>query len=123
MTESYWNVNIPPDHHTVDCPSYLLYAFSNPKDRAIFQTPDAEYRPHSWSDIYEIVAANRLDLFRRRPSQLRRYRQYLEHVAQQHGELTQFLLRERLKWSQGNRSSGKALFECEGASAPSLEPV
>jgi hypothetical protein len=94
----YWNMNLPPSMHTKECPSYLQYAMSNDKDRTILSTPDSEYQRQSWQDVQQIILDNRLDLFLRVPSDLRRYRQYCEQLTKDYGSVMAFVMQERLKW-------------------------
>jgi len=41
---------------------------------------------------------DRVDKFHRKPSELRRYRQFTHHLIKQHGSIMAFMLSERLKW-------------------------
>ncbi|KAK5165875.1 uncharacterized protein LTR77_008798 [Saxophila tyrrhenica] len=106
----FWNINVPPSQHTTDCPSYLRYAFKNDKDRQILSTPDSEYRRQSWQEVQQIIHDNRLDLFLRVPSDLRRYREYCEKLVEQYGTVMSFVMKERLRWGDVV-AKGKA-FEC-----------
>lgn len=93
----YWNYNIPQDKHTVECPDFLL----NPsdKDRSILATPDSDYHISTWSEVRQIALSNRLELFRRVPSELRRYKEFIHGLIRSHGSVGSFILDERLGWS------------------------
>lgn len=95
----FWNTNLPPRLHTLSCPAYLTYAFDNAKDRRILATPDTAYRRQTWPEIREFIRQHRLDLFQRVPSDLRRYRQYSAQLVSQYGSVMDFVMSERLKWT------------------------
>nr|POE62796.1 n-acetylglucosamine-induced protein 1 [Quercus suber] len=97
-TLEFWNVNVPASQHTAECPSYLRYALSNAKDRAILSTPDSAYQRQSWADVRAFVQDRRLDLFQRVPSDLRRYRQYCARLEAEHGSIMAFVMHVRLQW-------------------------
>lgn len=44
------------------------------------------------------VATNRIDLFQRSPSELRRYRRYIYQLEIAHGSIMKFIINHRLKW-------------------------
>jgi hypothetical protein len=47
---------------------------------------------------------DRVDLFHRKPSELRRYRQFTYHLVKEYGSIMSFMLSERLKWSSTSPS-------------------
>ncbi len=94
----FWNVNVPSDQQTDECPDFLRYAFENEPDRITLATPDAEYSRLSWPDVKELINDNRLDLFRRVPSELRRYRMYCAKLEREYGSVMEFVLQKRLNW-------------------------
>ena len=94
----FWNINIPPSQHTKECPSYLQYAITNDKDRGILETPDSDYVLQTWPEVRKIISDNRIDLFERLPSDLRKYRQYNEKLTEEYGSVMEFVMKERLKW-------------------------
>ncbi|KAK5130550.1 hypothetical protein LTR08_001930 [Meristemomyces frigidus] len=112
-TTPFWNTNLPPPLHTPTCPPYLLYALQNPKDRAILATPDALCPRHTWPQVQRLIATNRLDSFRRVPSELRRYRQLTAEIVAEHGSVRAFIVKERLGWEGTEGGSGGGMFECE----------
>ncbi|CAI0653895.1 unnamed protein product [Colletotrichum noveboracense] len=101
----YWQVNVPPEHRTEECPEGLRNLSA--KDVGILSTPDAEYVPQSWETVRRFVATNRLDLFQRVPSELRRYRLFIHQLTQEHGSVMNFVLRRRLGWEEPLVSQGK----------------
>lgn len=94
----FWNVNLPVDLHTAECPDFLQYAFDNAKDRAILSTPDWQYRRQTWPEVQACIKGNRLDLFQRVPSDLRRYREYSAKLVKEYGTVMAFVMQERLRW-------------------------
>ncbi|TKA62826.1 hypothetical protein B0A49_12382 [Cryomyces minteri] len=94
----YWLVNLPPLDWPAQCPAFLAEA--GDKNRQILSTPDSQYRRQSWSTVQEIVAKDRIDLFQRVPSDLRRYLEYTAQLKQQYGSVMDFVVKERLKWDR-----------------------
>ncbi|KYK57686.1 hypothetical protein DCS_04699 [Drechmeria coniospora] len=101
----YWQYNVSEGDKTTDCPPFLLNL--SDKDRRIIGTPDSAYAPSSWSEVCALVSSNRLDLFQRAPSQLRRYKAYTYRLGREHGSVQDFILRERLGWTQPVRPRGR----------------
>ena len=95
----FWNVNLPPSQHTKECPPYLQYALDNEKDRGILSTPDELYKRQTWEEVQSFIKNNRLDLFQRVPSDLRLYRQYCAKLVEEYGSVMNFVINERLGWS------------------------
>jgi hypothetical protein len=96
VTLPYWQVNVPVDQRPAECPDFLQDA--NAKDQRILATPDAEFRRLSWPEVQEFIRTNRIDLFQRVPSDLRRYKVYTSKLKQQYGSVMNFVMAERLKW-------------------------
>nr|POE99475.1 n-acetylglucosamine-induced protein 1 [Quercus suber] len=109
---AFWNVNVPESQHTKECPSYLRYALSNAPDRENLSTPESAYERQTWADVRAIVRDHRLDLFRRLPSDLRRYRQYCARLAAEHGSIMAYVVDVRLGWTGDLEPRGK-FFEHE----------
>ncbi|KAI4758034.1 hypothetical protein E4T52_09815 [Aureobasidium sp. EXF-3400] len=107
----YWQVNVPADQRSAECPDFLKDA--NEKDQKILATPDSEFRRLSWPEVQELIRTNRIDLFQRVPSDLRRYKAYVARLKQQYGSVMNFVMAERLKWqdliSQGEPFSNPML--------------
>ncbi|KAI9813215.1 MAG: hypothetical protein M1826_002531 [Phylliscum demangeonii] len=94
----YWLVNVPRAQWPPTCPDFL--ATANAKDREILSTPDARYHRQSWEEVKELVRSNRLEVFQRMPSDLRRYMAYTWRLQQEYGSVMNFVLRERLRWPE-----------------------
>lgn len=102
---AFWNVHIPQSDWTDECPEYLQYAFKDHKDRGVLSTPDTEYQRQSWDAVRELIRGNRLDMFKRVPSQLRLYREYCQQLIRKHGSIMNFVLKERLHWEDLDSSA------------------
>ena len=107
----YWQVNVPEAERTAACPEFLRNLSA--KDIGIISTPDAEYRRSSWPEVQELVRNNRLDLFQRVPSQLRRYLGYTWQLRRDYGSIMDFILARRLLWDVPVVPAGAAPFEHE----------
>ncbi|GIC84672.1 GIG1 family protein [Aspergillus udagawae] len=95
----YWLVNVPPSQWPAECPAFLRDLPS--KSIAILSTPDAEYKRQDWETVKEIVRSNRIDLFQRVPSELRRYLEFKAHIVAKYGSIMRFMVKERLRWGDG----------------------
>lgn len=115
LSTLWWNTTLPPSQHTPTCPTYLLYAHSHAKERANLSTPDSQFERQSWPAVRALVAANRLDKFTRVPSELRRYRMWMEGVVREYGSVMRFVLDERLGWGEGEVGKAEGGFGNEGA--------
>ncbi|WYZ34415.1 hypothetical protein EsH8_I_000691 [Colletotrichum jinshuiense] len=104
-TLPYWQINVPKARRTDECPEGLRNLSA--KDVGILSTPDAAYRPQTWDEVRQLVATNRLDLFQRVPSELRRYRLFIHQLIQEHGSVMNFVLRRRLGWEEPLKPEGK----------------
>ncbi|KAF2138276.1 uncharacterized protein K452DRAFT_361351 [Aplosporella prunicola CBS 121167] len=93
----FWNVNVPRDLWTDECPEFLREC--GEKDRRIIGTPNADYVPLTWDEVKTIIKTNRIDKFVRKPSELRRYRHYTWELVRNYGSIMNFVLNERLKWA------------------------
>ncbi|TLS20235.1 uncharacterized protein PpBr36_11490 [Pyricularia pennisetigena] len=105
----YWNVNVPEDKRSVECPEFLVSL--SDKDRTIINTPDADYRADTWEQVKKKVSTNRLDLFRRKPSDLRRYLEYTWKLRRDHGSVMNFILTQRLQWEMPIKPTSVVPFE------------
>lgn len=68
--------------------------------------------------IISDVGTNRIDLFQRVPSDLRKYLEYKERIIASHGSILRFIIKERLRWGEGAvedlKPKGRP-FECNGS--------
>jgi hypothetical protein len=106
----FWQVNVPPDKRTLKCPDFLQRV--SQKDIEILSTPDKDYHILTWPKVCDVIAHNRLDLFQRVPSDLRRYLAYNWEIKQEYGSVMQFILSQRLHWDPPVTPKGRP-FEYE----------
>ncbi|KAI0863644.1 hypothetical protein F4860DRAFT_45043 [Xylaria cubensis] len=106
----YWQVNVPEDERTEDCPEFLRALSA--KDKGIISTPDEEYHVNTWPEVQKLILDNRLELFQRVPSELRKYLDYNWKLKQEYGSVMNFILTQRLHWDLPITPKGKP-FECE----------
>lgn len=107
----WWQVNIPLEEREIECPEPLRSLSA--KDKEIIGTRDEDYRPQTWAEVVNIVRTNRLGDFRRWPSDLRRYREYIWWLNRDYGSVMRFMLQKRLRWAEPVVLRGSRPFECE----------
>lgn len=107
----YWQVNIPPEEREEKCPEFLHNISA--KDVGIIGTRDQDYRVQTWDEVVDIIRTNRLGDFQRWPSELRRYREFMWNLKREHGSVMNFILKERLHWTEPVIPRGSRPFECE----------
>ncbi|KAG5929008.1 hypothetical protein E4U42_007435 [Claviceps africana] len=100
----FWQVNCPQNQLTAECPPFLVGLSA--KDQRIIGTPDAAFRVLTWEDVTAIIDTNRLELFQRIPSDLRRYKAFTFQLARRYGSIAAFILKERLRWQTPIQSRG-----------------
>ncbi|PGH05813.1 hypothetical protein GX51_02786 [Blastomyces parvus] len=67
-------------------------------DREVLSQTDETFVYHDWADLKSIIAANDLEVFRRKPSDLRRYIAWTTDIKAQYGTITNYICQERLQW-------------------------
>lgn len=100
----YWHYNVPEDQRTRECPDFLQVL--SEKDLGIISTLDSDYHISSWEEVREIAKTNRLELFRRVPSELRRYLGFTHTLAKKYGSVRNFMVNHRLVWSEPIKARG-----------------
>lgn len=107
----YWQVNIAPEDRQDDCPVALQNL--SDKDIGIIGSRDEDYCVQSWDEVVDIVRTNRLQDFRRWPSELRRYREFIWRLKHEWGSVMEYMLSERLHWRMPLTPRGSRPFEYE----------
>ncbi|KAK4464825.1 hypothetical protein QBC42DRAFT_170214 [Cladorrhinum samala] len=107
----YWHVNVPEHLRTAECPDFL--ANLGQRDFDIITTPDSDYEIDTWAVVLQKVAQNRLELFQRKPSDLRRYIGFTWKLRRDYGSVMNFILSERLRWELPIVPKGEKPFELE----------
>jgi Protein of unknown function (DUF3605) len=100
----FWQINVPRSQREDACPPFL--ANLSPKDLSIISTPDALYRTITWPEVCRIIAENRIDTFKRVPSDLRRYLAYNWELKSEYGSVVEFVLSKRLGWEEPIQAEG-----------------
>ncbi|EDN07333.1 GIG1(induced by GlcNAc in Ca), DUF3605 superfamily domain-containing protein [Histoplasma capsulatum] len=60
-------------------------------DRNVLSQTDDEFVYHDWADLKSIIAANNLEVLRRKPSDLRRYIAWTTDIKAQYGSITNYI--------------------------------
>ncbi|PNY27060.1 Uncharacterized protein TCAP_03008 [Tolypocladium capitatum] len=71
-------------------------------DKWVLSQTDAEFRVHDWTWLKEIIETNDLSVLMRTPSDLRRYMKWTAATKAQYGNITNYILANRLPkaWGQ-----------------------
>lgn len=133
----FWLMNIPRNQWPNQCPEFLIN--SSERDKRIMSVPNDQYQRATWEEVQEYIRSlnlshkgsrkccwsistkgtNRLERFTRLPSDLRRYREYIYKLKRQYGAVTNFIVEERLQWTEtepedktpfGNPSTGSIYY-------------
>lgn len=67
--------------------------------------------------LMDCTEANQIDRFQRLPSDLRKYLEYTARIKAQYGSVMRFVVKERLRWGDGNADDLKPKgrpFELDG---------
>ena len=76
---------------------------------------DAEYTPHSWSNLQHLISTDRLDELKRWPSALKAYLAWTAHVIDKYGSTTTYLLEQRLFWIPVPNETGALAFDVQSS--------
>lgn len=107
----WWQVNVSLHERENECPEPLQNL--SVKDKEIIGTRNEDYHPQTWDEVVDIVRTGRLGDFRRWPSDLRRYREYIWWLNREYGSVMRFMLHERLRWPEPIIPRGSKPFECK----------
>ncbi|KAF8849791.1 hypothetical protein BDZ45DRAFT_680274 [Acephala macrosclerotiorum] len=67
-------------------------------DRWVLSQTDDEVHLHDWEELKVIIATNKLETLKRKPSDLRRYMAWSADIKKQYGSMTNYLIQHRLPW-------------------------
>ncbi|KAJ5667160.1 hypothetical protein N7507_003024 [Penicillium longicatenatum] len=101
----YWLMNVPQSQWTTECPKFLQN--QSPKNIQCLSMSDTHYKRQNWDSVQDIIRTNRIDRFQRVPSDLRKYLEYTAHIKAQYGSVMRFVVKERLKWGDGDTEEMK----------------
>ncbi|KAF3764948.1 hypothetical protein M406DRAFT_331264 [Cryphonectria parasitica EP155] len=107
----FWQVNIAPKDREDECPEPLRDLSA--KDVRLIGTRDEDYHVQTWDEVVNIVGTGRLGDFRRWPTELRRYREFVWRLSRAKGGVMGHMLNERLHWTLPLVPQGSRPFVCE----------
>ncbi|KAL8672094.1 MAG: hypothetical protein Q9168_003426 [Polycauliona sp. 1 TL-2023] len=99
--------------------------------------PEEDYsKIFSWADVNAIVATNRLDLIRRKPSERVIYKEWCRKTIAAYGSITGYMCAERLRWTPRPDGNGDGdgdggakttiaeglVFDCRNPTTPFSSP-
>ncbi|KAG4442408.1 hypothetical protein IFR05_002110 [Cadophora sp. M221] len=70
-------------------------------DKWVLSQTDEEFHLHNWDELREIIANNKLETLKRKPSDLRRYMAWTQATKAEYGSMTSYILQHRLPSSWG----------------------
>ncbi|KAG0647651.1 N-acetylglucosamine-induced 1 [Hyphodiscus hymeniophilus] len=68
-------------------------------DKWVLSQNDEDFHLHNWDDLKEIIATNKLETLKRRPSDLRRYMAWTHDTKAQYGSITNYIVQHKLPWA------------------------
>ncbi|CAN9162955.1 unnamed protein product [Alternaria sp. RS040] len=72
---------------------------------------DADFTPHSWSNLHHLISTNQLEELKRWPSSLKAYLAWTAHVKKKYGSVMTYLLDQRLLWEPIEDETGALRFD------------
>jgi hypothetical protein len=76
---------------------------------------DADFTPHSWSNLHHLISTNQLAELKRWPSSLKAYLAWTAHVKEKYGSVMKYLLDQRLFWEPIEDETGALRFDVRNA--------
>ncbi|KAF2002022.1 hypothetical protein P154DRAFT_521188 [Amniculicola lignicola CBS 123094] len=92
----FWLVNVPRSQWPSECPDFLRNC--SDKDKRIIGMADEEYKRLNWDEVKDIIRSDKIYVFHRIPSDLRRYRHFTYQLVKEYGGIMEFIVGARLKW-------------------------
>ena len=80
---------------TVEPPPFPLTAI----DHELLSMQDSDFTPITWDMLALYISTNRLEELKRYPSQLRLYLSWSRDIKAKYGNVTNFILKERVRWT------------------------
>ncbi|PLB34939.1 GIG1 family protein [Aspergillus candidus] len=84
-------------------------------DKAVLNTAEQDFVPHSWDDIKAVIAGGDMSLLRRTPTDLRNYILWTRDIRSQFGSATNYIVQNRLRWTPESPQTGPSLFAYRNA--------
>jgi hypothetical protein len=76
---------------------------------------DADFTPHSWSNLRHLISTDQLAELKRWPSSLKAYLAWTAHVKEKYGSVMKYLLDQRLLWDPIEDETGALRFNVRNA--------
>jgi hypothetical protein len=113
MFQATWKANPDPTALPFprDSPPFALTAI----DWHQLSIPDADFTPHSWSNLHHLISTDQLDELKRWPSALKAYLAWTAHVKVKYGSVMVYLLQQRLFWDPVKDHTGTLKFDVKSA--------
>jgi len=103
LSAKYWNFNVPRERWTEECPTFLQGLPE--KSKRVLSSYDGDYVQTTWDEAKALININRIDLFQRSPTALRRYLKFMHDLKKQHGSVMAFVQQHRLHWASATPSA------------------
>ncbi|KAK5257088.1 hypothetical protein LTR16_001650 [Cryomyces antarcticus] len=71
----------------------------NAADREVLAQTDEDFHLQTWEDLKRIISENRLEILKRRPSDLKRYIIWTTATKAEYGTIQNYILQKRLHWT------------------------
>ncbi|KAI9692685.1 MAG: hypothetical protein M1820_009435 [Bogoriella megaspora] len=68
-------------------------------DKLVLSQTDEEFLHHTWDELEVIIAENRLETLKRKPSDTRKYLAWITRIISEYGNTTNYVLQKRLPWT------------------------
>ncbi|KAL8294293.1 hypothetical protein RB597_007978 [Gaeumannomyces tritici] len=70
-------------------------------DKWVLSQTDEEFKYHDWDELREIIDNNKLEVLKRKPSDLRRYMKWTAETKAEYGSMTKYIMVHRLPKTWG----------------------
>ncbi|EHA50978.1 hypothetical protein MCOR27_002410 [Pyricularia oryzae] len=71
-------------------------------DKWVLSQTDEEFKYHDWDELREIIDTNKLEVLKRKPSDLRRYMKWTAETKAEYGSMTKYIMIHRLPKTWGD---------------------
>ncbi|TLD34201.1 hypothetical protein PspLS_00376 [Pyricularia sp. CBS 133598] len=71
-------------------------------DKWVLSQTDEEFKYHDWEELREIIDNNKLEVLKRKPSDLRRYMKWTAETKAEYGSMTKYIMIHRLPKTWGD---------------------
>ncbi|KAI6376568.1 hypothetical protein MCOR25_002779 [Pyricularia grisea] len=71
-------------------------------DKRVLSQTDEEFKYHDWDELREIIETNKLEVLKRKPSDLQRYMKWTAETKAKYGTMTKYIMIHRLPKTWGD---------------------